>query len=247
VILIKPGEAIPADGVIVEGNTSVDLSLLTGESQPQKKIMGERLPGGAVNVSQAILLQVEKLAKDSTLHALIRLIEQAGVGKPKIAQWADRVAAWFVTALLLFAGAVLIFWGWIDPVRAWPIAIAVLVVSCPCALSLATPSALAAATDALLRQGVLIMQPHVIETLHRATHIVFDKTGTLTEGKPKLEAISLMGDKNRTEVLQLVAAIEEGSAHPVAAMLIQAAKQNEQVKPLVNLEYIESYSGQGLQ
>lgn len=247
VILIKPGEAIPADGVIVEGNTSVDLSLLTGESQPQKKIMGERLPGGAVNVSQAILLQVEKLAKDSTLHALIRLIEQAGNGKPKIAQWADRVAAWFVTALLVFAGAVLIFWGWVDPVRAWPIAIAVLVVSCPCALSLATPSALAAATDALLRQGVLIMQPHVLETLHRATHIVFDKTGTLTEGKPKLEAISLMGDKNRDEVLQLAAAIEEGSAHPVAAMLIQAAKQNEQVQLHVNVEHIESFSGQGLQ
>jgi Cu2+-exporting ATPase len=246
VILVKPGEAIPADSVIVEGNTSVDLSLLTGESQPQKKIMGERLPGGAVNVSQAILLRVEKLAKDSTLHALIRLIEQAGVGKPKIAQWADRVAAWFVSTLLIFACAVLIFWGWVDPVRAWPIAIAVLVVSCPCALSLATPSALAAATDALLRQGVLIMQPHVLETLHRATHIVFDKTGTLTEGQPKLEDISLMGDKNRTEVLQLAAAIEEGSAHPVAAMLIQAAQQSEQVLSLLNLEDIESYAGQGL-
>ena len=246
VILVKPGEAIPADSVIVEGNTSVDLSLLTGESQPQKKIMGERLPGGAVNVSQAILLRVEKLAKDSTLHALIRLIEQAGVGKPKIAQWADRVAAWFVSTLLIFACAVLIFWGWVDPVRAWPIAIAVLVVSCPCALSLATPSALAAATDALLRQGILIMQPHVLETLHRATHIVFDKTGTLTEGQPKLEAISLMGDKNRTEVLQLASAIEKGSAHPVAAMLIQAAQQSEQALSLLNLEDIESYAGQGL-
>ena len=246
VILIKPGEAIPADGVIVEGNTSVDLSLLTGESHPQKKMLGESLPGGAVNVSQAILLRVEKLAKDSTLHALIRLIEQAGSGKPKIAQWADRVAAWFVSALLLFACAVLIFWGWVDPVRAWPIAIAVLVVSCPCALSLATPSALAAATDALLRQGVLIMQPHVLETLHRATHIVFDKTGTLTVGQPKLEDIRLMGDKNRTEVLQLAAALEEGSAHPVASMLIQAAKQSQEVPSLLKLEAVESYAGQGL-
>lgn len=130
-----------------------------------------------------------------------------------------------------------------DPVRAWPIAIAVLVVSCPCALSLATPSALAAATDALLRQGVLIMQPHVLETLHRATHIVFDKTGTLTEGQPKLEAISLMGNKNRAEVLQLAAALEEGSTHPVAAMLIQAAQQDEQALSLLNLKDIESYTG----
>ena len=243
-ILVKPGEAIAADGIIIEGDTAVDLSMLTGESQPQKKNCGERLVGGAVNASQAVLLRVEKPAQDSTLSSLIRLIERAGQGKPKIAQWADQVAAWFVGALLLFALAVFLFWSWHDAARAWPIAIAVLVVSCPCALSLATPSALAAATDSLLRQGVLVIQPHVLETLHRATHIVFDKTGTLTEGQPGLQQLSLLGVASRAEVLQMAAALEADSAHPLARALITAAEvENGKLK----LSERESFAGQGLQ
>ena len=249
-ILIKPGEAIAADGLIIEGDTSVDLSLLTGESQPQKKNCGERLVGGAVNASQAVLLRVEKPAQDSTLSALIRLIERAGQGKPKIAQWADQVAAWFVGALLLFALAVFVFWSWHDAARAWPIAIAVLVVSCPCALSLATPSALAAASDSLLRQGVLVVQPHVLETLHRATHIVFDKTGTLTEGQPGLQHMSLLGTASRAQVLQLAAALEADSAHPLARALITAAAQeavSENIHERPALSERDSIAGQGLQ
>ena len=249
-ILIKPGEAIAADGLIIEGDTSVDLSLLTGESQPQIKNCGERLVGGAVNASQAVLLRVEKPAQDSTLSALIRLIERAGQGKPKIAQWADQVAAWFVGALLLFALAVFVFWSWHDAARAWPIAIAVLVVSCPCALSLATPSALAAASDSLLRQGVLVVQPHVLETLHRATHIVFDKTGTLTEGLPGLQHMSLLGTASRAQVLQLAAALEADSAHPLARALITAAAQeavSENIHERPALSERDSIAGQGLQ
>ncbi|MEY4368110.1 MAG: cadmium-translocating P-type ATPase [Pseudomonadota bacterium] len=216
VVLVKPGETVPADGVILEGDTAIDLSLLTGESKPQQKQVGDSVSGGAVNVSAPITLRIDKLAKDSTLAALIRLIERAGQGKPKIAQWADRVAAWFVSALLLFAGAVWLFWQWHDTSRAWPIAIAVLVVSCPCALSLATPSALAAATNWLLRQGVLVIQPHVLETLHRATHIVFDKTGTLTEGRPVLRQTTVFGTVREPEALQIAAVLEAGSAHPIA-------------------------------
>ncbi len=219
VILVKPGEAIPADGQVLDGATTVDLSLLTGESTPQALRAGELAAGGAVNVSAPVTLRVEKVAKDSTLSSLIRLIERAGQGKPKIAQWADRVAAWFVAALLLFALGVFVFWSWHDPVRAWPIAIAVLVVSCPCALSLATPSALAAATDHLLKLGVLVMQPHVLETLHRATHMVFDKTGTLTEGRPELQSVALLGECDEPRVRALAAALEAGSAHPIAHAL----------------------------
>ncbi len=216
VILVKPGEAIPADALVLDGETSVDLSLLTGESAPQPLRSGEPVAGGAVNVSAPVVLRVEKVAKDSTLSSLIRLIERAGQGKPQVAQWADRVAAWFVAALLLFALAVFAFWSWHDPARAWPIAIAVLVVSCPCALSLATPSALAAATDRLLKLGVLVMQPHVLETLHRATHVVFDKTGTLTEGRPVLKHVALLGDLDDSQVTALAASLEAGSAHPIA-------------------------------
>ncbi len=255
-ILVKPGEAIAADGVIVEGDTAVDLSMLTGESQPQKRNCGEQLVGGAVNASQPIVLRIEKPSQDSALSALIRLIERAGQGKPKMAQWADQVAAWFVGALLLFAVAVFIFWSLHDAARAWPIAIAVLVVSCPCALSLATPSALAAATDSLLRQGVLVIQPHVLETLHRATHIVFDKTGTLTEGQPSLQQVNLFGTASRAEVLQLAATLEADSAHPLARALITAAageNLDDEATPTVFNEVLtelterESFAGQGLQ
>ncbi len=216
VVLVKPGEPVPADGVILEGETAIDLSLLTGESKPQAKQVGAMVAGGAINLSAPIFVRVDKVAKDSTLAALIRLIERAGQGKPVIAQWADRVAAWFVAGLLLLAVAVLLFWLWHDASRAWPVAIAVLVVSCPCALSLATPSALAAATNRLLHQGVLVIQPHVLETLHRATHVVFDKTGTLTEGRPVLRQLTLLGTHTEPQVLRIAAALEAGSAHPIA-------------------------------
>jgi Cu2+-exporting ATPase len=223
VILARPGEAIAADAVLLEGETSLDLSLLTGESAPQQRVAGDDMPGGAVNAGQPVLLRVVRNAAGSTLATLVRMAESAGLGKPALAQWADRVAAWFVAGLLLLAAAVFLFWQWHDAARAWPIAIAVLVVSCPCALSLATPSALAAATDALLRRGVLIVRPHVLETLHRATHVVFDKTGTLTMGKPVLRGIGLYNGAEREQCLQIAAALEAGSAHPLAQALLAAA------------------------
>lgn len=240
VILAKPGETVPADCVVLEGETSVDLSLLTGESAPQRKRIGEQIAGGAVNVSAPVVLRVDKVAKDSTLSSLIRLIERAGQGKPQISQWADRVAAWFVAALLLFAVAVFAFWAWHDAVRAWPIAIAVLVVSCPCALSLATPSALAAATDRLLRQRVLVIQPHVLETLQRATHVIFDKTGTLTEGRPVLQRIDLLGRIGEDEVRRIASALEAGSAHPLAKALAFAGIADR------TAEEVEVVQGQGI-
>jgi Cu2+-exporting ATPase len=245
IILSKPGEAIPVDSLIIDGETTIDLSLLTGESHPQPRRLGESVASGAVNISQPVTLRVEKVARDSTLAALIRLIESAGQGKPTLAQWADRVAAWFVGALLVFALVVLAFWSWHDATRAWPIAIAVLVVSCPCALSLATPSALAAVTDRLLRQGVLVIQPHVIETLYRATHVVLDKTGTLTEGRPQLRQTVILGEASREQVLHIAAALESGSAHPLSRALVEAAEQRSATN--VDFEAITHYVGQGLE
>lgn len=229
VVLVKPGEPVPADGVILEGETAIDLSLLTGESKPQAKQVGAMVAGGALNLSAPICVRVDKVAKDSTLAALIRLIERAGQGKPVIALWADRVAAWFVAGLLLLALAVFMFWLWHDASRAWPVAIAVLVVSCPCALSLATPSALAAATNRLLHQGVLVIQPHVLETLHRATHVVFDKTGTLTEGRPEIRQLSVLGRYTEVQALHIAAALEAGSAHPIAHAFKNFASNDVQV------------------
>ncbi|TFW17489.1 heavy metal translocating P-type ATPase, partial [Massilia arenosa] len=154
---------------------------------------------------------------------LARLAARAGQGKPQLALWADQVAGWFVLALLVLAGAVWAFWHWHDAARAWPIAVAVLVVSCPCALSLAMPTALAAATDTLLRKGVLVMQPHVLETLQRATHIVFDKTGTLTEGRPTIGATASFSGVTGVQALSLAAALEQASAHPLAYAFVSAA------------------------
>ena len=240
VILAKPGESVPADSLVIDGETSVDLSLLTGESAPQRKCIGEHIVGGAVNVSAPVILRVDKVAKDSTLSSLIRLIERAGQCKPTISQWADRVAAYFVGALLLLAVCVLSFWLWHDATRAWPIASAVLVVSCPCALSLATPSALAAATGRLLKQRVLIIQPHVLETLDRATHVIFDKTGTLTEGRPVLRKVALLGRVSEDEALRLASALEANSAHPIANAFTAAARTTSLA------ESAEFLQGQGI-
>ncbi|MBW8901103.1 MAG: cadmium-translocating P-type ATPase [Massilia sp.] len=222
VVLVAPGQAVPADGVIVEGETEIDFALLTGESRTRGMGTDAQLPGGAVNVAQAIVVRVTSSARDSTLALLVRLVERAGQNKPALALWADRVGAWFVLALLALTVVVFTGWQFVDPARAWPAAIAVLVVSCPCALSLATPTALAAATDRLLRRGVLAVKPHVLETLGRATHVVFDKTGTLTYGHPVLRH-TLTFDTRRSTALQLAAALEAGSAHPLALALRAAA------------------------
>ena len=225
VIMIKPGEAVAADCVVVDGSTSLDLSLLSGESAPVAKDTGAALPGGAINAGAVVLARVTRRAQDSTMSNLVKLIDRAGRDKPRIALWADRVAAWFVAGLLLFAVCAFGFWAWHDGnlLRAWPIAIAVLVVSCPCALSLATPTALAAATDRLLRGGVLVTGAQTLETLHRATHIVFDKTGTLTHGRPVLQATVPLGAMRAGFCLQVAAALDAGSAHPLARAIVAAA------------------------
>lgn len=226
VVLVAAGQAAPADGIVVEGETDADLSLLTGESRTRRIAVGDLLPGGAVNVAQAVVLRVQAAARDSTLALLVRLVDKAGQGKPALALWADRVAAWSVAALLALTVIVFLAWQLIDPGRAWPAAIAVLVVTCPCALSLATPTALAAATDRLLRRGVLAVKGHALETLERATHIVFDKTGTLTLGRPGLRDICGFNEFSGTEAqaaLAIAAVLEAGSAHPLAQALRAAA------------------------
>jgi len=241
-VAVKPGEAFAADGILVEGRTAVDLALLTGESAPQAKGPGDAVPGGAVNVSAAVVLHVTRPVADSTLSNLLKLVERAGAAKPQIAQWADRTAARFVLALLLFAASTFAFWSWSDPARAWPVAIAVLVVSCPCALSLATPSALAAATDRLLAKGILVVRPHVLETLQRATHIVFDKTGTLTAGRPAVQAVHVFGGIDAQAATQIAAALEAHSLHPLARAIVAHA-----VRPVsMPAAQLEETPGQGL-
>lgn len=248
VIMVKPGEAIAADGILLEGDSAFDFSMLTGESQSVRLAAGATVPGGAVNVTQAVILRVTQAPDASTLSVLMKLIEQAGQGKPKIALWADKVGSWFVSILLVFAIIVFLSWYFVDPSRAWAIAIAVLVVSCPCALSLATPTVLAAATNRLLRQGVLVVKPHVLESLHQATHIVFDKTGTLTAGKPVLEHIEALDQMTPVLCLYIAATLAAGSNHPLSRALVSAAAHDEAANDIeLPCQDIHNVLGQGVQ
>ena len=221
---VSAGARIPVDATLLYGRTAIDQSLLTGESQPVARNAGDALPGGAINAGPPVWVQVLRASADSTLSTVERLIERAALDKPAIARLADRIASRFVLALLGLAFMVLAVWWWIDPTRAIPIAIAVLVVSCPCALSLATPAALAAATGAATRRGALTATGVALESLAGCTDVVFDKTGTLTEGRPRLIGVDTFDGTQPEQARRLAAALEAGSAHPLANALRAGAE-----------------------
>ncbi|MCM2308210.1 MAG: cadmium-translocating P-type ATPase [Sulfuritalea sp.] len=221
-VQIKPGETVPADGFVLDGVSAADESLLTGESLPVPKRAGDALIGGSVNTASPLVMRVERVGEATRVAAIQRLMERAAAEKPRLVEMADRVAGRFIVALLLLALATALAWWWIDASRALWIFVAVLVVSCPCALSLATPAALTVATGALAARGVLVTRGHAIEALARADRFIFDKTGTLTVGRMALvEAIPLQGDAGHA--LALAAALERGSEHPIAKALAAGA------------------------
>ena len=224
-VRILPGESVPADGVIEDGLSSLDEALLTGESVPVARSAGERVIGGAVNVESPLVVRVTAVGEGTVLSALLGLVEQAMAAKPEISRVADRTAQWFVRRILVLAAGVGLYWAWADPERVLPTVIAVLVVSCPCALSLATPVALAAASGALARRGLLATRGHAIETLGRADLFVFDKTGTLTTGKLRVDAVEAQPPWRVAEVLAVAAAFERASEHPIARAITLAAAQ----------------------
>jgi Cu2+-exporting ATPase len=238
-VLIRPGDIIPADGRLIEGQGGVDESLLTGESLPVNKQAGETLMGGTLNMDSPLTIRVEKLGQETVLAGISRLLERAHEEKPSIALLANRVAAWFVTALLLLALLVFVYWYWQAPNDAFWITLSVLVVTCPCALSLATPVALTAATGALTRLGVLTTRGHALETLANVTDIVFDKTGTLTKGQLRLVDVQSLSDRSTQTVHRLAASLEVYSEHPIA----QAVREGQQV---VKAEVIEVETGRGM-
>lgn len=222
-VLIRPGEGVPADGRVVAGCSSVDESLLTGESLPRGRGEGDELVGGTVNVESPLEMEVMKVGEDTVLSSIVRLLDQAQSEKPHIARLADRVAGWFVAALLVVAAAVAWAWWQVRPEDAFWVTLSVLVVTCPCALSLATPAAVTAATGRLTRLGLLTTRGHALETLARVSHVVFDKTGTLTHGRLQLREVVPQGRLGREQALAIAAALERGSEHPVAKVLLEAA------------------------
>jgi len=218
-VLVRPGESVPADGHVQSGRSSVDESLLTGESLPLAKMPGATLIGGSINIESPLTMRVDKTGEDTVLSAILRLLHRAQTEKPAIAAAADRAAAWFVARVLLLAAGVALFWILYDPARWLPITIAVLVVTCPCALSLATPTAITAATGSLMRRGLVTTRGHALETLARANTFVFDKTGTLTYGRLNLLDTHTYSPLGASECLALAAALEQHSEHPIARAL----------------------------
>ncbi|MBI4989126.1 MAG: heavy metal translocating P-type ATPase [Rhodocyclales bacterium] len=243
-VLVAPGQTIPADGSVLQGESEVDESLLTGESRPIAKAVGSDLTGGTVNIRSPLVQQVERVGEATRLASIVRLMERAITEKPRVVQLADRVAAWFVAALLLLALATGIVWSQIDASRALWIFVSVLVVSCPCALSLATPAALAVATGAFSRLGLLVSRGHAIETLARADHFVFDKTGTLTWGRLRLRETLPLAGVSVVEAMRLAAALEQGSEHAIGAALREAVANGGSL-PVAQAP--QSFTGQGVE
>ncbi len=225
-VLIRPGETIPADGTVLEGISSVNESLLTGENMPCEKKPGQTLIGGTQNIESPLIMQVNKLGDSTVLSSIIRLLDRAQSEKPKLAKFADKSAGWFVLLLLLIALSVFVYWWFKDSTQAFWVALSVLVITCPCALSLATPAALTAATGNLTEQGILTTRGHALETLAKITHIIFDKTGTLTYGKPQLTNIDLLSSEYTEEqCINIAAGLESASEHPLALAIISHSTQ----------------------
>lgn len=222
-VLVKPGSQIPADGIVLDGASSVDESLLTGESRPVAKAVGASVTGGSMNIDNPLTVRVEQVGEATRLAAILRLMERGALEKPQAVTMADRVASWFLWGLLALAGLTALAWWMIDPTRALPITVAVLVVSCPCALSLATPVALTIASGRLAREGLLVTRGHAIEALAQVTDVVFDKTGTLTTGAMQLVHVDALADVDAASCLAFAAALEQRSSHPLGQALRQAA------------------------
>ncbi|WP_024695936.1 heavy metal translocating P-type ATPase [Pseudomonas syringae] len=223
-VLVQPGTVIAADGTILEGQSSVDESLLTGEYLPKPRTAGDRVTAGTLNVESALTIQVLALGHDTQLSAIVRLLERAQADKPRLAGMADRAAQVFLLLSLIAAAVIGLVWWQLDSSRALWIVLAMLVATCPCALSLATPTALTAATGTLHRLGLLLTRGHVLEGLNRIDTVIFDKTGTLTEGRLTLRAVLPLGRLDVGTCLELAAALEGRSGHPIARAFGQAPR-----------------------
>jgi Cu+-exporting ATPase len=228
VVAVRPGDRIPVDGEVASGHSHVDESLITGESLPVAKSPGDRVTGGAINAEGALTLRTTAIGAETTLARIIRMVESAQAAKAPIQRVVDRVSAVFVPVVLAVAALTLA--GWLlhtgDAEQAVVNAVAVLVIACPCALGLATPTTLMAGTGVAARQGILIKDAEALELAHAVSVVAFDKTGTLTVGQPSITAVVAAEGVDRAEVLRLAAALQRHSSHPLAAaVLAQAAAE----------------------
>ncbi|MBI3346324.1 MAG: copper-translocating P-type ATPase [Burkholderiales bacterium] len=244
-VAVRPGDRIPVDGDIVSGRSHVDESLITGESLPVAKAPGERVTGGAINAEGALTVRTTAIGAETTLARIIRMVESAQAAKAPIQRIVDSVSAVFVPVVLVIAA--LTFAGWLlqgaGAEQALVNAVAVLVIACPCALGLATPTTLMAGTGVAARQGILIKDAEALELAHAVTVVAFDKTGTLTVGRPALVAAVPVKGGTRDGLLQLAAALQRSSSHPLAVAVLNAAKD----LPALPVEQARALPGRGVQ
>jgi Cu+-exporting ATPase len=232
-VVIRPGDRIAVDGEIVEGRSHVDESLITGESLPVAKGIGDKVTGGAINAEGALVARTTAIGAETTLARIIRMVESAQAAKAPVQRIVDRVSAVFVPVVLGIALAT--FAGWLAFSGDWEAAVlnavAVLVIACPCALGLATPTAIMAGTGVAARHGILIKNAEALEVAHAVTVVAFDKTGTLTEGKPSLAAVAPAEGSTREDVLRLAAALQRSSSHPLAVAVMDMVRGEELLVP----------------
>jgi Cu+-exporting ATPase len=235
-VLVRPGERVAIDGEVVEGRSHVDESLITGESLPVSKLPGDKVTGGAINAEGALTVKTLAVGAETTLARIIRMVESAQAAKAPIQRIVDRVSAVFVPVVLGIA--LLTFLGWVAFNGNWEQAVinavAVLVIACPCALGLATPTAIMAGTGVAAQHGILIKDAEALEVAHSVTTVVFDKTGTLTEGRPSLVAVLPAPGQTRNEVLSLAAALQKTSEHPLAHAVMDLVRDERMPVPMAD-------------
>jgi Cu+-exporting ATPase len=248
---VRPGEKIPVDGVVLDGSSVVDESMITGESVPVEKTAASRVIGATVNGNGSLVMRAERVGSDTMLAQIVQMVTQAQRTRAPIQRLADKAAGWFVPAVIAIAVVTFIVWVTFGPeprfAHAIVNAVAVLIIACPCALGLATPMAIMVGTGRGAHAGVLIKNAEALETLEKVDTIVFDKTGTLTEGKPKVVSISIAGISpalSENELLRLAASLERASEHPLGAAMV--AKANEEKLSLSEPANFESVPGQGI-
>jgi len=245
---VRPGEKVPVDGVVIEGKSAVDESMLTGEPLPVMKGPGDELIGATLNTSGALVMRSERVGSQTVLAQIVQMVAQAQRSKAPMQRMADRVAGWFVGAVVAIAVATLLAWGWFGPEPGWVYgfinAVAVLIIACPCALGLATPMSIMVATGKAATQGVLFRDAAAIEHFRKVDTLIVDKTGTLTEGRPVFERTVPAPGVHDDEVLRLAASLDQGSEHPLAEAIVRAAR--ERGLSLDKPEAFESSSGIGV-
>ncbi len=228
ILRVRPGEKVPVDGVVIEGHSSVDESMITGEPVPAEKSSGDKVTGATVNASGSFLMRAERVGSDTLLAQIVHMVAEAQRSRAPIQSLVDAISAWFVPGVVLTAIVAFIVWSIFGPPPAMGFAlvnaVAVLIIACPCALGLATPMSIMVGTGRGATAGVLVKNAEALELMEKVDTIVVDKTGTLTEGKPRLSGVTSEGAVDETELLRLVASLERGSEHPLAEAIVKGAE-----------------------